>query len=552
MDERASGRTLPTLTVEGAWSWPGATRDAGKQDLAVAMTGAIASRRWFGSKTRAIESLQIVDAIGVSETVWLLLAKIHFKQGPAEVYQVPLGYAEGESAARLLAEGTAAWIRVVSAGGRIGVLYDALGDADFCRQLLELFESPRALRGIDGELIVEPTASFDRVRGNPAEKLTTRLVQAEQSNTSVIYGDRLILKLFRRVEMGLNPDFEISEQLTRQRFANTPGLAGTMEYRPEHDEPWALAMLQAFVPNQGDAWKFTLDWLATSLRAPDTGGAVPATCDERLCRAAERPIPDAVREFYGEFLSSVELLGRRTAEMHLALAADSVDPAFAPEPFAETGRRDYFGRCADEARATFQLLAGHAPRLSGRTAEQARRVARLEPLALDRYAGLVDKPIDVYTIRCHGDYHLGQVLWTGDDFMIIDFEGEPVRSIDERRRKQLAMRDVAGMIRSLHYASCTAASEAQKESKRDDGRIEDWTRAWYAWSSVAFLAAYRQTVAESVFMPAPIDAFERLLDGCLLEKALYELRYELNNRPDWVYLPLEALVELLGGDTRDP
>jgi trehalose synthase-fused probable maltokinase len=238
--------------------------------------------------------------------------------------------------------------------------------------------------------------------------------------------------------------------------------------------------------------------------------------------------------------------------MHLALAADSVEAAFAPEPFAESDRRDYFRRCAEEAPPTFHLLAEHAPRLTGRTAELAGRVARLEPLALDRYAQLADKPIDVYTIRCHGDYHLGQVLWTGGDFMIIDFEGEPVRSIDERRRKQLAMRDVAGMIRSLHYASCSAAAEAQTNPTRDQGRIGDWTRDWYAWSSVAFLAAYRRTAANAVFMPTSIDEFERLLDGCLLEKALYELRYELNNRPDWVYLPLEALAGLLGGDVRHP
>jgi trehalose synthase-fused probable maltokinase len=546
MDERASVRSLPTLTVDGQWNWRRATSGREKPALADAMADAIPTRRWFGAKTRVIESLEIVDAIGISETVWLLLAKIHFSQGPAEVYQVPLGFAEGESAARLLAESAAAWIRVESSGGRLGVLYDALVDADFCRHLLELFESPRALRGRAGELIVEPTASFERVRGNPHEKLTARLVQAEQSNTSVIYGDRLILKLFRRVEMGVNPDFEISEHLARQRFANTPELAGSLEYRPEHEEPRALAMLQAFVPNQGDAWKFTLDWLAKSLRAAVSAVAVPPLPNETICRAAQRPVPTAAREVYGEFLSSGELLGTRTAQMHLALAADPVDPAFAPEPFAESERRAYFRRCANEARATFQLLAGHAPRLTGRTAEQAQRVATLEPAALDRYARLVDKPIDVYAIRCHGDYHLGQVLWTGGDFMIIDFEGEPARNIDERRRKQLAMRDVAGMIRSLHYASCSAAALARTDPTRDHGRIADWTRAWYAWSSTAFLAAYRRTAADAVFLPAGLDEFERLLDGCLLEKALYELRYELNNRPDWVYLPLEALVELLG------
>ncbi|MEX0678381.1 MAG: putative maltokinase [Pirellulales bacterium] len=551
MDETASERTLPTLVVGGPWNWDQAAGKAQRTDLAAVMAEAIATRRWFGAKTRAIESLEIIDAIGFSATVRLLLVRIHFSRGPAEVYQVPLGFADAQSAARLLEENGAVWIRVESAGGRrLGVLYDALGDADFCRQLLELFESPRTLNGIGGELISTRTSCFHSLRGNLREILIPKPVETEQSNSSVIYGSRLILKVFRRVEMGLNPDFEITDYLTRQHFANTPPLAGLLEYRPANEEPWTLAMLQAFVPNQQDAWNFARDWLAKALdaRAADSAGKAPPVPREGICSAAQRAIPPEASAAFGGFLASVELLGRRTAEMHRALSADAADPAFAPEPFTDSDRRRFFERCSEQARETFALLGDHLPRLPRELASQAARALALEPAALDRYRRLAAETASVAKIRCHGDYHLGQVLVAKSDFVMIDFEGEPARPLSQRREKQLALRDVAGMIRSLHYASCSAAAAARSDQTRDDRRLREWAHAWFAWTSVAFLSAYVRTAGEAVFLPRAIDEFERLLDGCLLEKAIYELRYELDNRPDWVYLPLEALAEILDDD----
>jgi 1,4-alpha-glucan branching enzyme len=543
MDETASASPLPTLAVGGVWNWDNILAGAASGALAAAMAKAIASRRWFGAKTRVIESLDMVDAIGVSPSVRLLLARIHFSRGPDEIYQVPLAFADDASRARLLGENTPAWIRVVAADGRrLGVLYDPLGELDFCRRLLALFESTGSLAGSAGELIARRTSSFDRLRGEPSANLEPKPVRAEQSNSSVIFGERLILKIFRRVEMGLNPDLEISDQLTRQHFAHTPPLAGWMEYRPARQEHWTLAMLQAFVPNQGDAWRFTLEWLSKSLAKATSASAVPSLPGEGICRAAQHAIPPAAKAAFGEFLSSAELLGKRTAEMHLALSADADNPAFVPETFSEADRREYSHRCTAAARSTFELLTDSLSRLSGHVAERAARVLAREPAALDWFARLADEPAGVAKIRCHGDYHLGQVLTTGNDFMIIDFEGEPARSISERRLKQLALRDVAGMIRSFHYASCTAAASRDQAA---EAWIAEWTRSWYAWSSVAYLAAYRRTAGHAVFLPHSIDQFERLLDSCLLEKALYELRYELNNRPDWVYLPLAALEELL-------
>ena len=198
------------------------------------------------------------------------------------------------------------------------------------------------------------------------------------------------------------------------------------------------------------------------------------------------------------------------------------------------------------------MLGQQVPRLAGAVRPLAERIAALEGAAAARFDVLVERPVRVQKIRIHGDYHLGQVLVAGDDFLIIDFEGEPARPLDERREKQLALRDVAGMIRSFHYASCAASLATGGASRDRHDAFGHWARAWYFWTSAAFLAAYRKTAAGAPFLPATSEELSRVLDACLLQKAVYELRYELNNRPDWVHLPLAALDDLLGEEPDSP
>ncbi|REK10438.1 MAG: hypothetical protein DWQ37_16255 [Planctomycetota bacterium] len=545
MDDKASRAALPTLTIAGSWNWRSILEGESRPLLASAMAEAILKRRWFGAKTRTIKSLEIVDAVGMTPSVWLLVAKLEFTSGQHEVYHVPLAFAPADGAAP-----TTPWITVVDNDAQpVGTLCDAMDDVGYCRRLLELFDEPQALSGKHGQLLISQTSAYGQLRGGASEVLEPKPVRAEQSNSSVIYGQRLILKAFRRVEMGMNPDFEISEFLTRCRFPHSPLLAGALTYQQEGQEPWALAMLQAFVPNQGDAWSFTLDWLAGALRGADRDAPPAPLPSEGILRASESSIPAIARSTYEGFLGSAALLGKRTAEMHLALASDTGDPDFAPEPFGDEDRRDAAARMSQEARATFELLRQHAPRLEGDVRASAERLLGREAAALERFGHFDAAELKVDKIRCHGDYHLGQVLASDGDFVIIDYEGEPVRSISERRKKQLAARDVAGMVRSLHYASCSASSVVPADQVAlTPAQLDAWTRAWYAWSAVSFLSAYHDTVGKASFLPDSMDAFERAVGVCLLEKALYELRYELNNRPDWVYLPLAALIDLLGND----
>jgi trehalose synthase-fused probable maltokinase len=354
--------------------------------------------------------------------------------------------------------------------------------------------------------------------------------------------------MFRRVELGTHPDVEVSDYLTRRSFSHTPATLGTLEFRGPHGNRWSLAMLQTYVANQGDAWSYTLKWLDSALRT--TKEMLPKPPDGEIGARIPHPVPSSIRQALGDFLARVEQLGTRTAELHLALAGDVSDPAFAPEPFSGDDRRGFTARSIKEARATFALLGNHLARLAEPLAAQAQKVLGLREAAFAQFEALAARVFDVDKIRCHGDYHLGQVLVTADDFVIIDFEGEPARPLAERREKQLALRDVAGMVRSLHYAAYAAAAVAKDQAQSQAELIDDWARAWYAWTSAAYLASYRRAAGNAAFLPRSDEDFSRVLAACLLNKAVFEVRYELNNRPNWVYLPLAALEDLLRGHAR--
>jgi maltose alpha-D-glucosyltransferase/alpha-amylase len=494
--------------------------------------------------------------VAVTSDARLVLVRVEYLQGPAEVYQIPLAFAAGSEAQRLLsAEPASVWARVQLADrAETAALYDPLCDAAFLLALLGLFDGQAPLPGVFGRLVARQSGAFGTLRGDVERPLDARLLQVEQSNSSISYGERLVLKLFRRVEMGLNPDLEINARLTERGFSHVPPLAGALEYCRPGQEPWALAMLQGFVVNQGDAWRTTLGWLERFLGQAPAGPAgasdVGPLPGDGMYAAAERPLPAAVAHAFDGFLASAERLGTRTAELHLALAAETDDPAFAPEPFSAVDQRQFVQQAESLAGETFGQLRAAWAQLPEAARPCAAAVLPLEAAASEAFRHFADTPVHVAKIRCHGDYHLGQVLVADNDFVILDFEGEPARPLVERRQKQVALRDVAGMIRSFHYASCAAANAAKQQTPAAlVGPIDAWAGAWYFWTSVAFLAAYRNAAAGSVFLPGAPAEIQRLLDAYLLEKALYELRYELNNRPDWVALPLEALWSLLGNPT---
>jgi maltose alpha-D-glucosyltransferase / alpha-amylase len=523
------------------------------------------ARRWFGGKARRIKTAAIVETIPLTyddTAASIAMVRVDYNEGDAETYVLPLSFASGARAGQLLQDLPHAVIARVQIGGSgaEGVLYDPLVEPGFCMALLDLISGRDRLKGAAGELLAMTTQAFRHLRGAGDEPLELALMKGEQSNTSIIYGDRLIMKLFRRLEVGINPDLEVGRFLTeKSAFTHIPPVAGALEYRSWDGEPMSLAILQGFVPNQGDAWRYTLDALGRYFdRALTWQGAAEMKelqdvhlSTDMLLSLAEHDLPPTAQEVIGTYLESAWLLGQRTAEMHLALAGESHDPNFAPEPFTALYQRSIYQAMRSRANQSFQMLRKGQKDLPEPLRAAARQVLGRESQVLDRFRSVLDRKISAMRTRCHGDYHLGQVLYTGKDFFIIDFEGEPARPLSERRIKRSPLQDVAGMLRSFHYAPYAVLLGQLPGAvvrAEDFAILELWARLWYRWVSVAFWRSYLAAAGDASFLPRRREELQALLDAYLLEKAVYELGYELNNRPTWVRIPLEGILQLLAGE----
>jgi maltose alpha-D-glucosyltransferase / alpha-amylase len=373
-----------------------------------------------------------------------------------------------------------------------------------------------------------------------------RRTAPDQSNTSVIFGWQLIMKMFRRLEPGPNPDVEIGGFLTQRGFARIPPLLGTVSYERHGDEPASMIMLQQYVPNQGNGWQVTLEEISRYLDRVLTLPPPQASRDEaRAWMSSSEPQPpvhvaDAIRTY----LATAEVLGRRTGELHVQIAAAPDDPAFAPEPYTAADLRHTVDTMRAQGAEHLQLLAASLDKLDQRRRDLAAIVLGKRDDLLQQFDEIARVSSAGGRIRCHGDYHLGQVLVTEGDVVILDFEGEPARPLAERRAKCTPMRDVAGMVRSFSYAALTGLGVATKTRPEDVERLAPWVELWETWVSATFLRAYFAATRGATFLPPESDDLETLLQGFVLDKALYELAYELNNRPDWVHIPLAGLLRL--------
>jgi maltose alpha-D-glucosyltransferase/alpha-amylase len=394
---------------------------------------------------------------------------------------------------------------------------------------------------------IQPTALDGITEPVEAEALLPIVRSApDQSNTSVLFGKRIIMKLFRRVEPGLNPDLEIGAFLAGRGFARVPRLLGSLSYVRDGDEPAAVAMIQPYIFNQGNAWQVTIEELGRyfertlALPAPDPGHE--AAHKWTFEHDGEGP-PAAIADAIGVSLMMAAVLGRRTGELHLRLAdASPGDTAFAPEPMTADDVRSTTRAMQVQAGEQLEQLAASIDRLDDQRREMASRVlARREDLV--RQLADAGQVRDAgYRIRCHGDYHLGQVIVTEADVMILDFEGEPARPLAARRAKCSPLRDVAGMLRSFSYAALTGLGAATATRRDDLERLAPWADAWETWVSAAYLRAYLETTRGALFLPARTASLEALLRLFMLDKTFYELGYELNNRPEWIHIPLAALL----------
>lgn len=456
---------------------------------------------------------------------WLALVEATFATGPPQVYAVPLAIGPHP------AGGFIGWLP-----DRERALADAAGDPAFGRALLRRTARSARVETLRGVLRFVRTEAFPAALALRAP--TPRPLGAEQTHTSVVFDEVLVLKTFRRIEPGPHPEAEVTGFLTRQgRFPHIPPLAGWVEYRGPGGFRATLAVLQRFVPHESDGWTHVLTHLRGVLGAVG-GRAAPGDPGR----------PGSPRVLAADLLRDVRRLGALTGELHVALAAGADEPAFAPEPVTPHDVAGWAAAVHRQVDAALGALAARRARggpglaaalraLQTRRRVVAARTAALAVLARSRCA----------RIRVHGDYHLGQVLHTGPgSFVIADFEGEPARPLAERRAKQCALRDVAGMARSLDYAVEAVLAEWAGQAEAL-ARLAPWAAAWRTLARAALLAGYRGAAAAAPVRlhPAAPQAFRRVLAVFELEKAAYEVCYELAHRPAWVWIPLRGLARLL-------
>jgi len=510
----------------------------------------LVKQRWFGAKARTISSVEVSDIIPFHSDglrSYFILAQVKYTSGPVETYDIPLvpapdGAAQPDSSLLL---------RIQPGGSpEVIVLKDALTDENFLAHLLDAIATGVSLRGARGMVRAVSTPTLQSLWQPSQGLLTPSLMHAEQSNSSVVYEKRLVLKIFRRLEEGLNPDLEIGSFLAgRTWFGNVPPLAGYLEYLGEGGTRTALGLLQGYVTNQGDAWQFTLKALAEYYeRAPRSDGLVIEIPHAPLLNLWHQALPDGARQRIGPYLDAAALLGRRTAELHLALASAPEDHDFAPQPLCEADLRTFANSALQLLTANFDLLRRLRNGMPEHSRQDADSVLGLEEFARRRFQRLAGLKISAVVTRIHGDYHLGQVLFTGNDFVIIDFEGEPARPLEERRKKRSPLQDVAGMLRSFHYAAYALLLQQQSGERSTQKQLQvlgHWAQYWQKWVSATFLKTYLEVSGNSNFIPQDREELALLLDLYLLDKAVYELGYELNNRPSWVRIPLDGISQLL-------
>ena len=510
------------------------------------------TRPWFLGQARQVQALKIADAIPLSSESSLLVIRVDYTEGESEAYAAPLGAAMGRRAEEVMREHPNAVVARLEAAAGDAVLYDALWDRGFCEDLLGIVARPRRVKGPASELR-GTSGSFVRRTRRPEKGLAPTVAEGARGSSRVAYGDRFTLTFLRRVGEGIHPDVEVGRFLTeRVAFPHALPILGTIDYVRRGRPITTIAVLRAAGGAETDGLRHALDHLGRFFESVLARRAAPPPAPpagQGSLDLAGRGLPPLAQERIGSFLADAQLLGRRTAEMHRALASVPDDPAFAPEPFSGLYQRALVQSLRVLIRECFQLLRRRLRDLDEPARAAAQRLLSLEGEITRRFRSELQRRIGAERIRCHGDYRLQRLLYTGRDFMVADFEGDPGRPLSERRIKRSPLRDVASMIRSFHHVATQALSGrvgAAGVRAEDLPALEPWAGFWKSWVSAAFLESYLAAAAGAAFHPKSREELAALFDAALVETLLSELRYDLTLHPErarWPLLDLLAAVD---------
>jgi maltose alpha-D-glucosyltransferase/alpha-amylase len=489
--------------------------------------GYLQGRRWFASKGTSITLTRVLKSARVPQQpydAYIILLEVATREGRPDIYQLPICFIPGEDSGEI-PDGAMAPIMV---GQTAGFLCDAAWCDTFRNTLLSnIITNTVVPQAGDEELM------FRSAQPIPAEQFPSRTLNAEQSNTSFIYSEMYFMKMYRKVEFGVNPDMELSEFLSDRGFRNTPAFCGEIKWKTKQGD-LSLVILNELVPGSVDGWSFILSQLR------DLNNRLLAKKD---LLDEEETAAELKELLHGQLTSAVRLLATRTAEMHTMLASSPED-SFAPEPDSQELQSRMIRQINTSVTRSLNLLHERIDGLEAGTRTEAQKLidGRDELLSMLEHYMPGESGV---RIRIHGDYHLGQVLYKEGEFFITDFEGEPARPYAARRTKQSPLRDVAGMIRSFHYAAYASVLLDERYRKEEHHILFGVLQKWFEQMTDVFLQSYLLSMEEKQLVPASVEEFDSTLTLFLLDKALYELVYELNNRPDWIRIPVRGICSLI-------
>lgn len=540
---------MPVLEMNDWENW---VADEAKADLAGDVLPAYLQKmRWFGGKASVLHSTKLVGQVVLQtpDPVLLALVEANYMEGLPDTYQLAIAFAAGREALEIREKYPVAVICDVDIPGGKGILYDAIYSSAFREYLFRQVAGHHHVAIDHGGGIAFAGNKAIKQYAHEKESIRSKILSAEQSNSSVVYDNQYFLKIYRKVDRAINPDLEIIRFLTKHTdFRNIPAYVGAIEWQsPKGD--MVLAMMQEMVESNLDGWTFMLDKLATyndKILAEKKNGTAPVIPRSIFSSGHAEQVPADIKDLFDvSVVERVRLLGQRTGEMHLALASGNEFPEFRPDEFSLHYQRSLYSSFVSQVRKSFQALTKNLKKLPDEVRAEAEEVLAMKDAVLKRFKLIYSKKFDVQKIRIHGDYHLGQTLFTGKDIIILDFEGEPSRSYSERRLKRNPLRDISGMLRSFHYAAYANLFLDTGTRKQDVQQLVPYAELWQHYMSHIFVRAYLDQVKGGELVPGEIADVKLLLETYLLEKAIYELNYELNNRPDWVIIPLRGIKAIM-------
>ena len=549
----AEAAEAPAIGVASAAGWEAVLRGKGRVRLEDALPAYLQARRWFQGRLRTLKTVTVRDTLAVpceGGPARIALVQADYTEGDPELYVLPLAFhADGGHELRPGGAGSVARLSVQTRiGGEAvtGSLYDPSGDRTFVALLADLAAKGGRLEGDAGDLRGEPAAAAALPpAAEPASDSTPHVI--ELSNTTAILDPRgVLLKLYRRVEEGPHPEVEVLHYFARTgAFPHTPPLLGALTYQPEAGESMTLGVLRVFAPGEGDAWHITLDALRRlfdqvltgSLRLPEVQRGPRSLVD-----LSEQEIPPEAQELLGSYLETARLMARRTAEMHIALSSGG-DPAFEPEPFTPMYQRSLYQSMRGQVREAMEELRISRDALPEALREPAGRILQNEETLLRQARRVLDK-ITAVRIRCHGDYHLGHLVATGQGFLVVDFEGEADRPLSHRRRKRSPIRDLTSLHHSLQEAARAALGQGGLRAE-DVPALRPWARFWQRWASVAFLREYRAAPGAADLLPRDPGELRLLFDFYRLGWCVFRLLRALDAPSERVGPAIEGVLQLL-------